>query len=407
MRQPVHHPLLVATLLTWCAATAPARADVIELATGGQLEGKVVQSTEEDKSNFTIDLAVGGQLTIPRSQVARINTSSEADAEYQKLARTAPDTAEAHWKLAEWCRQHKLQADYQRHLERILELDPNHKEARAALGFREKDGQWLSRDDVMASRGLVLYEGRYVTPQHVEIIEQQKKTKTTKSDWSNRIEQLRRFLTGRRQDRASQAHADILAINDPEAADAVVATLRRENDPELKRLWIEVASHLNSRVAIDALVDLSLNDPEEEFRRSCVDYLVKSGRPGLATPYIRALNNKDNDVINRAAVALGQIRDRDSLGPLIDALITNHKVKVGSGNPDQHAYTFSPDGGSGAFSFGGSAPKIVNQPVRNPAVLEAITSMSGGANFDYDQEQWHKWLAAQGKAAVVDVRRDR
>ena len=88
-----------------------------------------------------------------------------------------------------------MQREYQQHLERILELNPNHAEARAALGFHKKDGQWMNRDDVMAARGLVMYEGRYVTPQQVEILEQQKKSRVTQADWNNRIEQLRQWLT--------------------------------------------------------------------------------------------------------------------------------------------------------------------------------------------------------------------
>lgn len=163
--------LLAATL----ASAVPVRADIIELTNGGRVEGKIVQSDEPGKSTFTIDLAVGGQLTIPRTQVARIETASPAKTEYLKFSRSSPDTAEAHWKLAEWCRQQKLTSDRQRHLERIIELDPDHAEARAALGFRRKDGQWLNRDDVMGQRGLVLYDGQYRTPQHVELLEQQKK----------------------------------------------------------------------------------------------------------------------------------------------------------------------------------------------------------------------------------------
>jgi HEAT repeats len=394
----------IAHLIACVGVCAAARADVIDLTNGGRVEGKIVQSENADKATFVVDLTGGGRLTIPRTQVARIDLTSDAEAEYQKLARSSPDTVDEHWKLAEWCRQHKLQNEYQRHLERILELDPNHAEARAALGFRQKDGQWMNRDDVMAARGLVLYDGRYVTPQHVELMQQQKETKATQADWKNRIEQLRRSLTGRRQDKAAEAHAEILAINDPDAAEAVVAVLRRERDPDLKRLWIEVTSHLNHRAAIDALVDLSLNDPDEETRRECLEYLIKSGRPGLSTPYIRALGNKDNEIVNRAAVALGQIRDHDSIGPLIDALITKHRVKVSDANPDQHAYTFSKD--SNAFSFGGGGPQVVTQAVRNRAVLDALTTMSGGVSFEYDQEQWRGWLAAQAKATAIDIRRD-
>jgi hypothetical protein len=388
-----------------CFATA--RADVFELTAGGRLEGKLLPADEASKLNCTIELSAGGRVTVARSQIAKIETVTDAVAEYQKLARTSPDTVDAHWKLAEWCREHKLRDERRQHLDRVLELNPNHADARAALGFHQKDGQWMNRDDVMAARGLVLFDGKYVTPQQVELLKQQKESKVTQADWTSRIKQLRRALTDKRQDKSNQAHAEIQAIQDPQAADAIVAVLRRENDPQLKRLWIETAARLNSHAAMDALVNLSLYDADDEVRRECLEYLIKSRRPGLVTPYIRALKDKDNEIINRAGAALGQIGDRSAIGPLIDALITKHKVKVSDANPDQHAYTFSKDGGgAGAFSFGGNGPQVVVQSIRNRAVLDALIALSGNANFEYDQVQWRGWLAAQAKATAVDVRRD-
>jgi hypothetical protein len=236
-------------------------------------------------------------------------------------------------------------------------------------------------------------------------MEQQKDARATQADWTNRIEQLRKWLTGRRQDKAAEAHAELLAINDPAAAEAVVAVLRRENDPNMKRLWMEVASHLNHRAVVDVFVHLSLTDPDEDIRHQSLEYLIQSGRPGLATPYIRALTNKDNEIINRAGAALGQIGDRDAIGPLIEALISKHRIKLSDANPDQHAYTFSKDGS--AFNFGGSSgPQVVTQALRNRSVLDALITMSGGTSFDFDQQQWRGWHAAQAKAAAVDIRRD-
>jgi hypothetical protein len=376
------------------------------LAGGGRLEGKLLPADDASKLNCTIELSAGGRVTIARSQIAKIETVTDAVAEYQKLARTSPDTVDAHWQLSEWCRDHKLRDERRQHLDRIIELNPNHADARAALGFHQKDGQWMNRDDVMASRGLVLFDGKYVTPQQVELLKQQKESKVTQADWTNHIKQLRRSLVGRRQDEASQAHAKIQAIQDPQAAEAIVAMLRSENDPRLKRLWIETAARLNNHTALDALVNLSLYDQDDEVRHQCLEYLIKSRRPGLVTPFIHALKDKDNDVVNRAGAALGQIGDRDAIGPLIDALITKHKTKVSEANPDQHAYTFSNEGGGGSFSFGGGGPQFVVQSVRNRAVLDALVTLSGNANFDYDQVQWRGWLAAQAKATAVDVRRD-
>jgi hypothetical protein len=379
--------------------------DVFELANGGRAEGRLVESAGGDETTVVIELTGGGRLEIPRTYIARIETTSAVQAEYEKLARSSPDTVEAHLKMAEWCRERKLRADAQRHFERILELDPNHEAARAALGFRRQDGQWMTRDDVLASRGLVAYEGRFIAPQHVELMERDKEAKASHADWANYLERLRRALVGRRQDRAADAHAEIQQIRDPLAAEAVVALLRREEDPELKRLWIDVAARLDHRLAIDALIELSLNDPDPELRHECLEYLVKSGRPGLVAPYVRALRSSDNELVNRAGAALGHIGDRDAMGPLIDALVTKHRFKVGDGDPNQHSYTFSPD--SGAFSFGGGGgPKIVTQTVRNPDVLSALVALSGGASFDYDQQQWRRWLAAQAKLNAVDVRRD-
>ncbi len=381
-----------------------ARADVFELKSGGRVDGQIVATADGDKSQYVIELTAGGRLTLPRSQVVRIDTTSASEAEYETLARSSPDTVEAHWKMAEWCRERKLLASMKQHLARILELDPNHEKARAASGFRQQHGQWMTRDDVMASRGMLMYEGRYVTPQHVELLERQKETKGELADWANNIERLRRWLTGRREDRVVQARAELETIRDPAAAEAVVGALRREKDPDLKRLWIEIASRLDHQVAVDALVDRSLADPEEEVRYQSLEYLIKSGRPGLVTPYIRELRNRDNEIVNRAGAALGQIGDSDAIGPLIDALVTTHKVKVSDANPDQHAYSFSPDGS--AFSFGGGGPQVVQENFQNPSVLSALVTLSGGASFDYDQEQWRRWLAAQAKHNAVDVRRD-
>jgi hypothetical protein len=393
-------------LFVFCLeCVAAARGDVFELTGGGRLEGKLLPADDASKLNCTIELSAGGRVTIARSQIAKIEIVTDVDAEYQKLARTSPDTVDAHWKLSEWCREHKLRDERRQHLERIIELNPNHADARAALGFHQKNGQWMNRDDVMAARGLVLFEGKYVAPQQVELLKQQKETTVTQADWTSRIKQLRRGLTDKRPDKVSKATAEIQAIQDPQAAEAIVATLRRENDPRLKRLWIETAARLNSRTAIDALVNLSLVDPDDEIRHVCLEHLIKSRRPGLATPYIHALKDKENEMVNRAGAALGQIGDRSAIGPLIDALITKHKIKMSDANPDQHAYTFSNEGGN-AFSFGGGGPQFVVQSFRNRAVLDALISMSGNANFEYDQVQWRGWLAAQAKATVVDVRRD-
>jgi hypothetical protein len=390
------------SILSACVAML-VRGDTIELANGGRIEGRVTDAPS-DRNMHVIELTAGGRLTLPRSQVARIDSTSEAEREYTELARTSPDTVDAHWKLAEWCRAHKLRDLSQQHLARILELEPNHGEARSLLGFRNQGGQWMTRDELMAARGLVKYDGKYVTRQHIELSEREREIDVSQANWKKRLEQLRRALMDRRADKSEQALAEVRAIRDPMAAAPLVALIRQENDRELKRLWIEAAAELDNQLVLDTLVQLSLEDPDEELRFQCLDFVIRSGKSGIVTPYIRALKSRDNAIINRAGAAIGQIGDREAIGPLIDALVTKHKYRETTGNSaDQHAYTFTDGGG---FSFGSAPPKIKNVDVRNPEVLGALVKLAGGVSFDYDQDQWRTWLAAQAKLNAVDVRRD-
>jgi hypothetical protein len=386
----------------------PARADVVELKNGGRIEGQIAESKDDDHSDYMIATPDGAQLTIARSDVAHIVPQSKDEEEYQRRARTAADTVDAHWDLAQWCREKSLRNGYREQLAHILELDPQHAEARQALGYQKVNGQWMLRDDIMAARGLVLYEGKYVTRQHVELLERDKHARTTDADWNNKIDRLRRGLAGRRQDRAEQALAELRAIRDPQAAAAVADWLLHEQDPGLKRVLLETTAQIDSPPALNALVEISLTDPDDETRAQALEHLIKSGRPGISGPYIHALKSADDSVINHAAEALQTIGDSGAIGPLIDALVIKLRGQVAGGSsPDQHAYVFTPNGGGGGVnSFGSAPPKIVTQTVRNPFVLTALVKLSDGASFEYDQDQWRKWFSAQAKANAVDVRRD-
>src|SRR5437588_2888881 len=77
----------IGTLLIFSQSSPQVRADVFELASGGRFEGKLLPADEANKSSYTIDLAAGGRLIIPRSQITKIESISVTQAEYHKLAR--------------------------------------------------------------------------------------------------------------------------------------------------------------------------------------------------------------------------------------------------------------------------------------------------------------------------------
>jgi hypothetical protein len=129
--------------------------------------------------------------------------------------------------------------------------------------------------------------------------------------------------------------------------------------------------------------------------------LIASKRRGLIAPYLQALNTSNNVLTNRAATALGQIGDPAAIGPLIDVLVTVHKEKVS----DEGKMSVSMSGGGSGMSMGGG-PKYVNREVRNADVRTALLRLTRIAGFEYDEEAWRAWFAAQAKAHRIDMRRD-
>jgi hypothetical protein len=375
---------------------------VLELSNGGRIEGTLVPSAD-GKGDYIVDTPTG-RVTISRAQVANVEKTSDAEQAYASLAKSSPNTVEGHWKLYEFCRNHKLRARAQQHLTRILELDAEHAEARTLLGFRKHAGEWQTRDEIMAARGMVKFEGEWYTRQHVELLQQKNDSSSAVVDWKKDLILKRRWLTGRDPNRVRQAQAEIAAIRDPAAAEPLVALLKSESEPAIRRLWLEAAAQLDHPSVTSAFVELSLFDANDEMRLQCLDYLVASSQPGLVAPYLSGLRSGDNTTINRSAVALGRLGDPEAIGPLIDVLVTTHRTKV-SDNTGQMRVSGPTNSGGGGLSMGGG-PKYVNRQVRNPDVLAALINLTGLGQFQYDQPAWKAWFAERAKGEHVDLRRD-
>lgn len=386
------------------AVAGRAAADIVELKNGGAIHGEVTNARDRTAESYVIATGGGGRVTIPRDQIVRVVSQTPREEEYHRRALAVADTADAHWQLAQWCRQHKLVSEYRDELAKVLAIDPHNEQARSALGHQKQGGEWMSRDEVMAARGLVMYGGKYCTEQHIALLEQAKAAKQVDADWNNRLDRWRRWLTGRRKDRSDEALQELRELKDPAAGPAVVDLLAEEKDPAVRKLLMDVAARLETPEALDLLVQISLTDPNDDLRFAALEHLIATKRPGLIGPYVRALRSNDNVIVNRAAEALGTIGDRDAVGPLIGALVTKHKAIVAGSSPDQHSYMFTPNGGT-AMNFGGAPPKLVTTSVENPAALAALTKLSG-ANFGFDQAKWNGWLSVEAKAHPVDVRRD-
>ena len=397
MPAPLHRViaawLLAAGLLL--SAPQPLRGDIFKLAGGGQVEGEWLNRDEKPATKYLVKTSAGLTVTLHLDQVREHLRPSAAHDEYERLAPTFPDTVDGHWRLAVWCRQHGLSDLRRKHLTRIIEIAPDHRQARALLGYGFIGGKWVDLAAHKRDQGLELYRKQWRTPQEIELIERQSKRELLEKEWLAKIQRWRKQLD---TDKANSARQSIRAINDPLAVRPIADLFRKEPVRAVKRLYADVLARLRTVEAVHALIHATLNDPDVEVFHYCLDRLVALQVPHLAEEYIDALRDPSNVRVNRAAVALGQIGDRSAVSPLIDALITVHQRvlpgRPGMG-PDATAATFTPDGGNFVQNEG---PKVQIVRVQNQQVLDALGRLSGGSGFGFDQKAWRYWYHQERQA---------
>lgn len=399
----------LAVLAAWSAvslgAADAARGELFELANGGRLRGELVNRDELPRATYVIKLAGGGQVVLPRAAVKEVVVERPALVEYEQLRQARPDTVEGHWELAEWCRERNLSTQRRVHLERIIDLEPDHLEARRGLGYSRHDGQWKTQEQIMAQRGYVRYGSQWRLPQEIKLIEERKRLQAAEGAWFRELKRLRKDLESPEKARVAQER--IRRIDQPVALKALREYFDKERVEAVKLLYLEAIANLGTPGALALLTDISLFDEFREVRLSALDYLKKHKHPDVVRAYVAGLRHKDNRVVNRAALGLAAVGDESVLAPLIDALQTTHTFKVVTGSPGM-SNTFQTGGpplpGGSGFSFG-QKTHIIKQQMRNEAVRDALIHLSG-VNFGYDEQRWRAWLAQQRPQLSEDFRRD-
>ena len=148
--------LLVLTLCPGLAA-----ADEVFIRGGGQLTGEVV---ERGPDSIVVDIGTG-RIGLRLSSVERIVPGATPHAQYrERAAGLEPDDVAGWLALADWARDHGLDAQARDSFDNILAADPGNAAARRALGHVQVDGEWMTREESYRARGYVRLEGSWVSP---------------------------------------------------------------------------------------------------------------------------------------------------------------------------------------------------------------------------------------------------
>jgi hypothetical protein len=148
-----------------------AHGDVVVLKGGRRLSGVLVE-----KSERSVVLDVGpGRIAIPMAQVERVEGGRSALAEYQARAASIGDGDADGWaELAVWANAAQLLTQAREAFDRALSIDPGNALAHRGLGHVLVPSGWLTVEDANRARGLIAFEGRWVTPQERQIALQER-----------------------------------------------------------------------------------------------------------------------------------------------------------------------------------------------------------------------------------------
>jgi tetratricopeptide (TPR) repeat protein len=407
--QPVSLAMVALAFLFGVVNTA--WADRFQLKDGRSLSGHVVhtESTTSEKSQesrMAVEISPGVLVRIYSSDLARSGGHVKGDAkeqEYRKRIANLPDTAEAHYQAGQWCSQQGLRELARAHYLRTIDLDPNHKLARAAVEhvINSATGRWSRREDLMMERGKVYHQGRWQFPEYIPMDEQVEIEKKQKAALQKEISRLHNDALRGTPDRATQAVTLIRQLNDPLALDYISQlVLDRQKGavsaatPELKQVYIAALSNFELPQAFICLAHASVSDADQRVRAAALDVLKRKGRE-TAIPVIASyLGNRNNQLINQAGYVLGQLNAHEALLPLIDALVTRHEVQP------TEAPTYTP----GGLVTGGQKPQLV--AVENESVRAALAQITGQGNLGSDKAAWRAWYASIYATPADDLRRD-
>ena len=380
-------------------------ADRFELANGGIIEGELLNPEQSPRTTFFVELDSGGRVSLPVEHVKRVVEPSEEEKWYQLWLPRMPNDVRGNLIMAEQCQQRGLKRERIRHLEAVLELDPDNETARYGLGYSRIDGEWVNTAQWNRQNGYIRYGGDWRIPQEVEVQRLAEEQELAEKEWGKRIKLWHSWLLKRRG-KEQEALQNLAAVRDVVAAPAIARLLEDEKQPpDIKRVYITALANLPGPVAVAALLKRAIEDNDAKVRDGALDELEKIGRHEAVRTFIGFLEDKDNAKVNRAAAGLARMKDPSATPALIEALSTKHVFQNPGGGGMNPTFGRGPNsGGLGSFSFGGK-PSLVQREIANEQVKAALIALHPGTNFGFNRERWKDYWVNSQTPDQVDLRR--
>jgi len=200
--------------------------------------------------------------------------------------------------------------------QRVLDVEPEHRAARRALGYELVGDRWLRGDDLCRARGFIHHDGRWMTAQEFAEATRPAREAAEQQAGEARVLALLGAIASEEPERVANARRR-LAVEDARFKLAPLAKALRCQPASLRIYAAEELGRLDDPLAVPALLKRAVQDPDENVRAAVVDALREIGEPSTVHPLGRALDSRYVEVRVAAAQALGRLGDEVGAAYLI------------------------------------------------------------------------------------------
>jgi hypothetical protein len=200
----------------------------------------------------------------------RQGTAAAPLASYLRVRSDYADTMEGQLALAEWCQQKKLPEQARAHLSRVLELEPNHAAARAALGYQRIGGLWVSPEERAADAQLATEE------------------RESLAEFGEVMREIAGGLAKESALRREAAAKKLMAVRNPAAIPAMEAIVSPVND-HAARLVVNALAAMSDPAASLSLARHAVYYPSHLIRDAAAKKLASRDKHSYVPPLIALL----------------------------------------------------------------------------------------------------------------------